>query len=1389
VRGVVAADLVGVVDGSVGFELSGFAVRLKRPAKRPHTVLSHPAVLPFPLMALAACGGGAASAPPPAPAPTVVAPTIAPVTPPAVAPGTTTATGNVLPTANQSGAAAATINAVSLPGGASGTVGSALATPLGDFTLRSDGSYSFVVANNDAVKSLPNGVTQDITINFTAGNSGGNTSSSIKLTITGINDAPVATNDSITAPVVVTAPITGNVLSNDSDIDRGTTLSVTGITAQVAQVSASLGSTQNGNAVMSAVGTFGSISINSDGSYSYTLDKADSDFIALRGGQTASEAFEYSVSDGAGGTAKAALNIVVTGVNDAPTVSNASGNVTEDAAVTTSSGMITSADPDTGQSVTIASVNATAFVGTSTSFNGTYGNLLLNSSGTWTYTLDNARTVTNALAGGQQVTETFAVTARDPLGATGTGNIVVTVTGSVDGVSAIVDSGASVIENAATTTATGNVLTNDIGTGLVVSAVNSGAASVGQSVTGTYGSIVITSNGSYTYTLNNADADTNNLAAGVQVNDVFSYSISNGVGGIASSTVSVRITGVNDAPTLSNGTGAVTEDATPNTATGMLTVSDIDNGQVASISSVNGTSFAGTFTSFNGTYGTLGLNSSGAWTYTLDNARAATNALAGGQQVTETFAVTARDPLGATGAGNIVVTVTGAAELLIAQTDNLIFQRIGGSYTRSINLLANDQVAPSATAALVSFLDQPVPFVSQDRLPYLRNVSAASNGLVTVTFDGTSLSIDNLVAGEQISFISIDYLIGASGAFSNSSLGISYYHTPDQTLLGDIGNNILTGTTGLDIIDGGAGDDILIGNAGNDRIIGGLGFDTADYSARNSAIFIRYLTDNSEVRLDAFSERDILDGVEKIIATDFDDFSFGTPFDDIVVGLGGNDFFYGSGGNDQLFGGDGNDTLRGDDGDDYLKGGPGNDTLEDAAGSDQLFGDEGDDYISSDHSLQLSGNDLFDGGLGRDTLSFRGSGGGSITIDPEGQLQLIESHSGSVSTIKNIEYIDFIQFFGPLAVNFNGPILSDIVLSQGNDIISGTIVFDNRSLGILPMLQALNGYNKVNLTVTDAIGLSNIFYLGGGNSGNEFILDGNSKMSVFTGSGNDIIRTGSGNDELAAGAGTNSLDGGAGIDTVNYYEFAVSVNLELDHSTSLDPLVFLSDSLANIENVYASEFNDKVIGDENRNYLRGQGGNDVLSGQSGNDYVQGGSGADLLVGGAGIDTLLGDQGNDILIDAQSLAVAGSSALMYGGDDSDILVCIGSNAASQIIISGGTGTDTFVFATERSDASSGFHFGSLRVIDFSRGESDKIDLSDLRDASGNVLDLQDVLDHSSISGGKTVIDLGSYKSNGHSVSGTLTLDTISSPSTLIAADFVFSGGVDWAAALPSDISLY
>src|SRR6185312_3150718 len=110
----------------------------------------------------------------------------------------------------------------------------------------------------------------------------------LTIQITGTNDAPTAVGDtnSVTegtdaSPTVLSSDSTSNVLTNDTDPDHSHVLSVTAVNGAAGNVGATV------------AGTFGTLNLGSDGSYTYNLDNADTDTNALAQGETANETFAY----------------------------------------------------------------------------------------------------------------------------------------------------------------------------------------------------------------------------------------------------------------------------------------------------------------------------------------------------------------------------------------------------------------------------------------------------------------------------------------------------------------------------------------------------------------------------------------------------------------------------------------------------------------------------------------------------------------------------------------------------------------------------------------------------------------------------------------------------------------------------------------------------------------------------------------------------------------------------------------------------------------------------------------------------------------------------------------------------------------------------------------
>ncbi|MDX8455519.1 VCBS domain-containing protein, partial [Mesorhizobium sp. VK9D] len=111
------------------------------------------------------------------------------------------------------------------------------------------------------------------------------------------------------------------------------------------------------------------------------------------------------------------------------------GSVTEDGTLTTS-GQLTSADPDAGHTAAW-SVSPNSPQGTGT----TYGSFSVNSSGQWSYTLNNGSAAVQALAAGQTVTETYTVRVTDDKGAWDDQQVTVVIHGTNDVPTITVDSG------------------------------------------------------------------------------------------------------------------------------------------------------------------------------------------------------------------------------------------------------------------------------------------------------------------------------------------------------------------------------------------------------------------------------------------------------------------------------------------------------------------------------------------------------------------------------------------------------------------------------------------------------------------------------------------------------------------------------------------------------------------------------------------------------------------------------------------------------------------------------------------------------------------------------------------------------------------------------------
>jgi VCBS repeat-containing protein len=439
-------------------------------------------------------------------------------------------------------------------------VGSTVVGTYGSITISSTGAYTYTVDNsNTTVQALrTSGQTITDVFTYTVTDTGGLTSTTqITVTIQGSNDTPTAVFDTATAVeaggtangTAGTNP-TGNVLTNDTDPDsagNGETKTVVGVLAGT-QASAS------GNVASSVTGTYGSVVISAAGAYTYTVDNSNVTVQALRNSsQTLSEIFTYTMRDTAGATSTAQLSITIQGSNDAPvavadviTALEAGGLNNVTAGTNPNGNVLTNDfDVDAGDTRTVAGVAAGVVASASTNVGsavtGSYGTITIAADGSISYTVDNNNATVQALrTTANTINDVFSYTISDAAGLTGTTQVTITIQGSNDTPIAIVDTAIAAeaggtLNGTAGTNPTGNVVTNDTDVdsgdtktvvGVVAGVAASAATGAGVSVAGTYGSVVISANGAYTYTVDNSNVTVQALRNSSQtLSEIFTYTM------------------------------------------------------------------------------------------------------------------------------------------------------------------------------------------------------------------------------------------------------------------------------------------------------------------------------------------------------------------------------------------------------------------------------------------------------------------------------------------------------------------------------------------------------------------------------------------------------------------------------------------------------------------------------------------------------------------------------------------------------------------------------------------------------------------------------------------------------------------------------------------------
>ncbi|WOH65851.1 VCBS domain-containing protein [Bradyrhizobium sp. BWA-3-5] len=419
---------------------------------------------------------------------------------------------------------------------------------------------------------------------------GGVTPRTFVLTVTGTDDAPVInaiaqqdlTEQTDTAPLLATIPVT----FTDADLtDVGHTAAVTGVVASGVTAGLALD-----EAALMALVTPGGVTKNSgssSGSVDLSFAAASTAFDYLAKGEVLTLTYTVAIDDGDGGVSSKTFAITITGTNDAPAIASDGGGETAMISVPENTTSVTTVQASDVDSLSLSYAILTG------ADSPDYAKFIIDPHTGALSFRDPPNFENPASAAGSNV-YTVQVQVSDGAGGYDVQTITVTVADVAEPPVAADDSVATT-EDSSVTIAAATLLANDVS--------NSGGtlsiASV--SATSAKGATIEMSGTNVIYDPTSATA-LQALAAGEKTTDTFTYTIDDGHGGTA--TVTVELTGVNDAPVvhdglsvkeanLANNQGVLVFDGHVFFGNSELTVSDADHNArfgiaVTSVDNANG---------------------------------------------------------------------------------------------------------------------------------------------------------------------------------------------------------------------------------------------------------------------------------------------------------------------------------------------------------------------------------------------------------------------------------------------------------------------------------------------------------------------------------------------------------------------------------------------------------------------------------------------------------------------------------------------------------------------------------------------------------------------------------------------------------------------------------
>jgi len=715
------------------------------------------------------------------------------------------------------------------------------ANGYGTYTVTSAGVWTYTL-NNDHATIDALGASESTTDTITV-TSGDGTTENITITITGTNDAPVITSSATasapengTAAAIITATdaesddITYSISGTDSALfsivpstgvltfntapdyelidpvadDNTYSLTVTASdgTVSVDQALTVTVTNVEGGPVFSSAETVAvdenqtavltlTASDDENDTIAFTISGGDdSDSFSLTGGVltfAASPNYEvkssYSVTvtasettdtDGATiaspNTTDQAITVSINDINDAAVITAADGTIAEGTATVSATATHTDADTGNDDNTFLAVTDVAS----------TYGTYSVTSAGVWTYTLNSSNATIDALGASQSATDTITVTAEDGT----TEDVTITITGTNDAAVIAGTTTGAVTEDASTTTATGTLTHTDVDANNDANVFT--AVSTATDSANGYGTYTMTAAGDWTYTLDNTNATVSALAAAATTTDTFAVTAEDGT----SQTVTVTITGVNDAPTTVADSETIAEDASATVISVLANDSDPE-GTTLTLASKSAATNGGTvLDNGDGTVSytpATNFNGSDTFTYT------ATDGTDTSTSTTVTVTVTAvnDDPTGAVSiAGTAKTGSTLTASNTLADVDGLgtiSYQwakdgtdvsgatnstlvldddDVGSTFTVTASYTDDDGTAESATS------DASGTVVDMVKLIQVRNITTMTAAEASIAINGEDYS-----SGSTETIAAFDLYLDAEGVDSLNASASEVYGT------------------------------------------------------------------------------------------------------------------------------------------------------------------------------------------------------------------------------------------------------------------------------------------------------------------------------------------------------------------------------------------------------------------------------------------------------------------------------------------------------------------------------------------------------------------------------------------------------------------------------------